>query len=232
MSGSKRRVGDADDLDASLNALTTRLGATTTHDHDSLVALICEILGVDAAAAAFYLEAASNDPHEAVLLHMTGAHRVHATGQHRESGSQKRTRATAPAYRNDPVTIAELPVGWTARVSDAGTIVFHHDASGHETAHVPPGFHQRGPSNEGPSDAMSDAGDVPASPVVERQLDPTWQREFPHVICDACERQISGTRYQCVTRLNYDLCGKCMWSEEHAALRAGHEWIKMTFVAS
>lgn len=243
---SKRRAASGDDdLDAALDALATRLGGATTHDQDSLVALICEVLGVDPDTAGFYLEASNNDPHAAVQLHVqsAAASRPQPHGPRHHHGPQKRARAVAASYGRMPVTIAEMPAGWSARLSDAGTVVFVHDASGHEQAAVPPGWGNGGaPSASADDKSAGDDGmaDVPAShgmadmpaspPAAEPPAEPS--REHPHVICDACERHVSGTRYQCLTRVNFDLCGGCMWSEASAPLREGHQWMKMSFVQS
>lgn len=123
-----------DDLEASLSALTTMLGAATTHDQDTLVAKLCEVLGVDAETASFYLEASNNDPHAAVHLHVN-----QAGGGAVPLQSAKRAKP-APWHAGAPVTIAGLPSGWSARVSTAGTIVFVDATTGVEQATVPPGF--------------------------------------------------------------------------------------------
>lgn len=55
----------------------------------------------------------------------------------------------------------------------------------------------------------------------------------PRVTCDACDTRIAGIRYNCLSRFNFDLCERCFWSEAPgAALRHGHRWMKMSFVAA
>jgi len=249
----KRRAADTEqDLDATLSALTSKLASTSTRDHDGLVALVCEILGVDAGTAAFYLEASNNDPHAAVHFHVqnTGTALGHALPS--QDLRQKRSKPTENLPM--PVTIVGLPDGWGARVSEAGTIVFPHLARGPAPATVPPSFGARADDSDG-KEAMSDKEEIMSDAVArgdgkEAMSDEVFAsapataapaevsesngrlREHVHVVCDACERQIAGTRYRCLTRLNYDLCAKCMWDEPHAALRSGNEWMKMAFVTA
>jgi len=242
---SKRSASVDDDVDALVATLTTKLGAATTRDHDSLVALLCEVLSVDASMAAFYLDAAANDPHAAVTLHMQSAASTGSSSS-RHHGQQKRSREDDELlgrYRQMSVTIAELPPGWRSRVSESGTIVFVHDESGHEQAQVPSNWGCAAPRGEATTAGGEAAGhdrdsqsmtDVPASPpsASTHPGPSSWQCAFPHVVCDACERQVAGTRYKCLSRENYDLCEKCMWSEAHAHLREGQRWIRMSFVGA
>ena len=143
-SSSKRRSRDESDLDleASLSALTTKLGGTTTQDKDGLVATICEVIGVSPETAAFYLDAANNDPHAAVHLHVQSSG---GGGASTQLDMGKRSRASffsssSAAFKSQQVQIAGLPSGWTARVSTAGTIVFVHEATGREQPTIPPAF--------------------------------------------------------------------------------------------
>ena len=132
-------------------------------------------------------------------------------------------------------------------VSAAGTIVFVHDEAGHEQATVPPGFNAAASSDTvtaaGASELPSadgkpmDDDDVPASPPTDPplpsppsavQVPP--QQLHPRVSCDACEGAVTGIRYNCLTKFNFDLCEGCMWGPEGATLREGHKWMKMSFV--
>ena len=133
------------------------------------------------------------------------------------------------------VTITGLPVGWAARATECGTIVFRHMESGHEQAEVPPGFAQLAASRMDAasvpaSDEMTDAAPSTAAPPAEPSQ-PAQQGWMGRVSCDGCERKVSGTRYQCLTRINFDLCEACMWSPT-CDLRRGHQWLKMQFIAA
>ena len=76
----KRRVRaleSADDLELALNKLDAmRLSNNMPDDmgNDQLVAVVCEVLGVDANTAAFYLDASNHDASAAVCLHFQGTH--------------------------------------------------------------------------------------------------------------------------------------------------------------
>lgn len=243
----KRRLRDDTDseLEASLNALTTKLGATTTHDPDSLVATICEVLGVEADTALFYLEASNNDPHAAVHLHvqsLTGALPPQGTAE-----SKRPKPPTPTVYHRIPVQIVGLPGGWSAFVSAAGTIVFQHDESGHEQATVPAAFCAGKEATAAESSKalagditgghMDVGNDVPASPppgdLLHRpSADNATAIPHPRVTCDSCEGPVVGIRYQCLTRYNFDLCEACMWSEAGDSLRTGHKFMRMSFVGS
>ena len=59
-----------EDVEASLGEVTNRLGAITSNDHDSLIALVVDVTGVDTGTAAFYLEASQWNPHAAVQYYM------------------------------------------------------------------------------------------------------------------------------------------------------------------
>ena len=241
---SKRRVEE--DPDDALSALTTAMQTTSTTEPGELVALICSILGVDADTASFYLEASGNDPHAAVNFHLS------------RGGQPKRARRPEPAvskHAGTVVSIAGLPEGWSARISSAGTIVFTHAASGTEQATVPPEFNTAAPTTSTDDtceammgDAATDASllhnpsapaSAPASPpqssirAAAAAAAPA-PRPHPLVICDGCEQNVMGTRYRCLTRDNVDLCEACFWSgsEPSAALRAGQEWMRMSFVAA
>lgn len=58
------------ELDDILSDLCSKLGAVNTDDHDTLVARLVEVLGVDPTAATFYLEASDWNPHAAVQFHL------------------------------------------------------------------------------------------------------------------------------------------------------------------
>ena len=119
------------DLDSALDSLVVRLGATTHDDHDTLVAVLVDVLHVEPEIATFYLEASNWNPSEAVELLMqqtAGGEVVQALA---DSGVSKRSRPM-------PVLVNGLPDGWAARVSAAGTIVFEHLATGYEQSTIPP----------------------------------------------------------------------------------------------
>ena len=232
---------EAEDLEASLTAMMTKLGA---QDQDNIVALICEVTGVDPPTAAFYLEASNNDPHAAVHLHvqnMGGAPSV--------PHPPKRAKIVPfpdSSLHGVLVRLSGLPYGWSARVSSAGTIVFQHDETGREQAQVPPGFAptdapQAAMSTDAPSESHGmeseshGTDDVPASPpqVAEAVLPASGGEDVHHsVVCDGCDRQVSGIRYNCLTRPNVDLCERCMWGADTEELRSGHKWMKMSFVTA
>jgi len=230
-----------DDLEASLEALTTMLGAATTHDQDTLIATICDVLGVDAATAAFCLEASNNDPHAAVQLHVQSG----LAAAPRQAAKRAKP---APVFAGVPVTIAGLPPRWSARVSTAGTVVFVDEMTGYEQATMPPGFAPQsasasliGPPSTEPATPMEDAdAPHPASPPPSSLADyplatsTAFHGELhPRVMCDACDAKVAGIRYTCLTRFNFDLCERCFWSEAPgAALRSGHRWMKMSFVTA
>ena len=249
-SAGKRRMPYSDDTvheaaddatDDLVAAITTKLGGATTRDHDSTVATICEVLGVDASTASFYLEASNNDPHAAVHLHVQN----HAVRQPHTNNKRHRSLPSALAGRH--VSLAGLPPGWSARVSAAGTIIFVNDESGHEQAAVPPGFEpeQTTPAamtTEAPA-AMDGGGgmkedEVPASPPMAPSammadaapaLASERAAEHPRVTCDACHGAVCGVRYQCLTRFDFDMCEACFW-DPSSTLRSGHRWMKMAFV--
>ena len=239
---SKRRVDE--DPDDALSALTTAMQTTTHTEPGELVALICSILGVEAETASFYLEASGNDPHAAVNFHLS------------RGGQPKRPRRPEPPvskHAGTAVTIAGLPEGWSARISSAGTIVFTHEASGTEQATVPPDFDTSSTSADDTCEAMMGDADTPqlhnpstpasapASPLASPPqssngtsgVRATVPRPHPLVICDACLGNVMGTRYRCLTRENVDMCEACFWSgsEPSAALRAGQEWMRMSYVS-
>jgi hypothetical protein len=142
------------DLDSALDSLVVKLGATTHDDHDTLVAVLVDVLHVEPEIATFYLEASNWNPSEAVELLMqqtAGGEVVQALA---DSGVSKRSRPM-------PVLVNGLPDGWAARVSAAGTIVFEHLATGYEQSTIPPGFQAAASSDE-----RADEGSV--SPEVLR----------------------------------------------------------------
>ena len=129
------------DLDSALDSLVVKLGATTHDDHDTLVAVLVDVLHVEPEIATFYLEASNWNPSEAVELLMqqtAGGEVVQALA---DSGVSKRSRPM-------PVLVNGLPDGWAARVSAAGTIVFEHLATGYEQSTIPPGFQAAASSDE------------------------------------------------------------------------------------
>ena len=235
-------IMEAEDMDMTLTSMMTKLGA---QDQDNIVALICEVTGVDAPTAAFYLEASNNDPHAAVHLHvqsMAGAPSV--------PNPPKRTKIVPPpesSVHGALVSLGGLPYGWSARVSSAGTIVFQHNNTGREQAEVPPGFDptdapEAGMSTDAPAESQgmesegpAGSDDVPASPPqVAEAVEPASGEEDVHhsVVCDGCDRQVSGIRYNCLTRPNVDLCESCMWGTDTQQLRLGQKWMKMSFVTA
>ena len=149
MDGLGKRRTDAcrADLDASLDELVSRLGATSTEDHDKLIAVLVDVLKVDESSAGFFLEATNWNAQAAVQMfyaEAVGPQPVHpyfsvATGAPQEFQEQRR-RFQSDEYESTPVIIADLPEGWSARVTRAGTISFTHNESGHEQSVVPPGF--------------------------------------------------------------------------------------------
>jgi len=76
---------------------------------------------------------------------------------------------------------------------------------------------------------------APASPPQESSTSVHMPASRPHplVICDACDQNVMGTRYRCISRENVDLCEACFWSGSEAslALRAGQEWMRMSYVS-
>lgn len=228
-SGSKRRARQDDEVDveASLHELTGRLSAATTSDFDSLVALLVDVLNIEASTAAFYLDACNNDPHGAAALHMQR--------QRQPADTHCKRSRPDPLIVQSNVEIAGLPQGWSARVSNAGTIVFQHE-DGQEQATVPPGFPRA--TGAAKVDRMSDdaVDDTPTLPSDPLRLTPT---EHPHVVCDGCDQPLSGIRYRSLTRDNFDLCDACMWSGMHVERAvagsggglAGH-WMRMSYVVA
>ena len=126
-SAGKRRSHDSmdDSLDDMLAGLTTKLSSVTHTDHDSLVATVCEVLGVDPGSASFYLEASNNDPCAAVEMYVS-SNGARSGGN---GSTAKQARRAPPALSSAPIAISGLPDGWSARVSVAGTVVFTHEAT-------------------------------------------------------------------------------------------------------
>ena len=128
------RAHDApSDLDSALGSLVIKLGATTHDDHETLVAVLVDVLHVEPGIATFYLEASNWNPSEAVELFMQQTAGGEVFQPLADSGVSKRSRPM-------PVFVNGLPDGWAARVSAAGTIVFEHLATGYEQSTIPPGF--------------------------------------------------------------------------------------------
>lgn len=224
--GQRTKRAQGESLDASLDALTTKLGAALTCDREALVASLCEVLGTEPSVAAFYLEACNNDAHAAVHMHMM-------QGQAEPPSKRSRPPPRAEGYVAAPLHVNGLPEGWSARVSAAGTVIFVHDKTGHEQAVVPPGFAPQAATAMW-TDLPSNQATVEPPPASEFDVtDHTREHSHrhPNVVCDACEQQICGVRYNCLTRHNFDLCEACMWSEAHAPLRVGR-WMKMSIIAA
>jgi len=157
------------DLDSALDSLVVKLGATTHDDHDTLVAVLVDVLHVEPEIATFYLEASNWNPSEAVELLMqqtAGGEVVQALA---DSGVSKRSRPM-------PVLVNGLPDGWAARVSAAGTIVFEHLATGYEQSTIPPGFQAAASSDE-----RADEGSV--GPEEQSQYD-AWNPSDQQVECE------------------------------------------------
>eukprot|EP00966_Prymnesium_polylepis_P216657 5015578-Prymnesium_polylepis.1 len=193
--------------------------------------MLVDVLGVEPSTASFYLEASQWNPHAAVQFHMQTA----------GGGLQaaKRPKPKPPRFESTPVEVVGLPHGWAARVSATGTIVFQHADSGHEQSEVPPGFGRRAVASESASSMSSDAqmrdaaaaeaGAPAEAPGPAAQEPPGPAAWYGRVVCDGCQARVSGTRYQCLTRTNFDLCDACMWSDG-STLRGGHRWLKMSHI--
>merc|ERR1711998_405923 len=106
-----------------------------------------------------------------------------------------------------------------------------HDATGQEQVSVPVAF--LGGTTTADTSGETMEQETPASPPAPPiELEASDVLSHPRVICDACERHVTGIRYHSLTRHNFDLCEPCMWAEANAGLREGQRWMKIAFVAT
>ena len=255
----KRRSYEADDdsLEAMLSGLTNKLGAFNHADEESLVATVREVLGIDTASATFYLEACNNDPHAAVEMYVSSSGQS-GSGAKRRPRPAPRRQASVPlsiaglpegwsarvsvagtvVFMHDSTgrEQAVVPPGFVPEAAEPGDKdTDAPDASMDQEAHAGGGFVAGSgftfgePSASGGDFVFGGSTPAPGPAVPPPPEEPSLSHDL--AVCDGCEGAISGIRYKCLSKSNFDLCEGCMWSEAGEMLRVGHKWMKMSFVS-
>ncbi|KAL3907041.1 MAG: hypothetical protein SGPRY_010321 [Prymnesium sp.] len=164
-----------------------------------------DILRVSPAVATFFLEASQWNPHAAVQLHLQGR------SDFSDGEPPEKVARIHAGSRADLGT--GLPHWLIATVDSGGTV----EAQDRESSMAQAGVLTSQRMDDGSSEDVSKPG--------EGEND-GWQGS---VMCDGCELAVRGVRYQCLTRVNFDLCDSCMWANE-PDLRSGHRWLKMQHI--